>query len=240
LAEQQELKGLALADGQRTIELDPEDDSTARKVVWLCLGSGRFEDADRICRRSLARQPDDPELLYLQARVCHALNANAEARDLLDKLLSRRPDFTPGLLLLAILHYEADQAERAIPLLRRVIADGGGSHKEARYHLGLALSRAGHSEEAQRVLAEVQRESFEKDSAHLGKTESLAVRVRRAELLFKGGRPEEALASLQAVLGEEPGYTPAHRLLATYYDQSGEAVKATEHRKLAERDGVKR
>ena len=240
LAEQQRLKELALEDGRRVIELDPDDDSTARKVVWLCLASGRFEDADRVCRRYLQRQPDDPELLYLQARVCHARDANAEAQGLLNKLLSRRPQFTPGLLLLAILHYEADEAERAIPLLRRVIAEGGGSHKEARYHLGLALARAGHTEEAQRVLAEVQQDNLEKDTANPGETESLAVRVRRAELLFSSGRAEEALASLQVVLREDPGYAAAHRLLASYYGQKGESAKAAEHRRLAGRDGVTR
>lgn len=238
-AEQQRLKELALADGQHVIELDPEDDSTARKVVWLCLAGGRFDDADRVCRRYLQRQPDDPELLYLQARVCHVRGASAEAKDLLGKLLSRNSRFTPGLLLLAILHYEADEAEQAIPLLRRVIAEGGGSHKEARYHLGLALARAGHAEEAQRVLAEVERENLEKDTANPGKTESLAVRVRRAELLLRSGRVDEALASLQAVLGEDPEYAAAHRLLASYYGQKGESAKADEHRRRAGRDGVK-
>ena len=240
LAEQQKLKNLALGDGQRVIELDPEDDSTARKVVWLCLGSGRFDDADRICRRYLARQPDDPELLYLQARVCHARNANAEAQALLNRLLSRSPQFTPGLILLAILLYEADEPERAIPLLRRVIAEGDGSHKEARYHLGLALARAGHTEEAKRVLAEVQQDNFEKDTAHPGQSMSLAVRVRRAELLLGSGRTEEALALLQAVLGEDPEYAAAHRLLASYYDLKGESGKAAEHRRLAGRAGGKR
>ncbi len=240
VAEQQRLKEMALADGQRAIELDSNDDSTARKVVWLCLASGRFEDADRVCRRSLQRQPDDPELLYLQSRVCHARGANAEGQQLLNKLLSHRPQFTPGLLLLAILHYEADEAERAIPLLRRVIAEGGASHKEARYHLGLALARAGHAEEAQRVLAGVALDNFEKDTAQPGVPESLARRVRLAELLFSGGRVDEAFALLQTVLGEDPGYATAHRLLSTYYSQKGESAKAIEHRRLAGRDGVTR
>jgi tetratricopeptide (TPR) repeat protein len=240
LAEQQQLKELALMDGQRVLELEADDDSTARKVVWLCLTSGRFEDADRICRRSLQRRPDDPELLYLQARVCHARGGNAEAQELLNKLLSRQPQFTPGLLLLAILHYEADDAVRAIPMLRRVIAESGGAHKEARYHLGLALARAGQTEEAQRLLADVQQENFEKDTANPVAVENLAVRVRRAELLLSRGRVEEALASLQAVLAENAGYAPAHRLLASYYSQKGDSVKAAEHRRLAERDGPTR
>jgi Tfp pilus assembly protein PilF len=238
LAEQQRLKDQALESGRRVIELDPEDDSTARKVVWLCLGSSRFEDADRICRKYLQRQPEDLELLYLQARVCHSLGAAAEAQALLKKLLSHNPHFTPGLLLLAILQYEADDAELAIPLLRRVIAENSGFHKEARYHLGLALGRAGHTEEAQRVLSEVQLENFAKDTAGFGKNENLAVRVRRAELLLARGQAEEALAALEAVLGEDPGFIAAHRLLAGFYSQKGDTVRSTRHRQLAERNGT--
>ena len=238
-AERQRLQELALADGQRVLELASNDDSTAQKVVWLCLGIGRFDEADQVCRRYRERQPDDPWLDYLQARVCHARGANAEALGLLDRLLASAPQFAPGLLLCAILHYEAGNADQAIPLLRRVIAEGGASHKEARYHLSLALARAGHTEEARRVMAEVQRDNFERDTARPGETESLAVRVRRAELLFSSGRADEALASLQAVLAEDPGYAAAHRLLASYYDEHGQSAKAAEHRRRAGPDGGK-
>ncbi|MCI0463400.1 MAG: tetratricopeptide repeat protein [Gemmataceae bacterium] len=230
---QQRLQELALADGQRVLELDPDDDSTAQKVVWLCLGIGRFEEADRVCRRYRARQPDDPWLLYLQARACHARGAHGEAQGLLDQLLSRSARFMPGLLLRAVLHYEADEADQAIPLLRKVIAENPASGQEARYHLSLALARAGHTEEARQVMAEVQRERFEKDTARPGQPDTLAVRVRRAELLFNAGRAEEALAALQAVLGDDPGYAAAHRLLASYYDKKGESAKAAEHRRSA-------
>jgi tetratricopeptide (TPR) repeat protein len=231
----QQLRELALDDGRRAIELDPDDDSVARKVVWLGLAGGRFDEADRACRRCLERQPDDPWLLYLQARVCHARGASAEAQGVLDRLLPRLPQFTPGLLLRAVLHYEAGEAEQAIPLLRKVIAEGGASHREARYHLGLALARAGHAEEARRVMAEVQRDQFEKETARPGEKDSLAVQVRRAELLLNGGRAEEALASLQAVLEEDPGCEAAHRLLASYHHQRGESAKAAEHRRRAGR-----
>jgi tetratricopeptide (TPR) repeat protein len=232
-AAQQRLKELALADGRRVIELAPDDDATAQKVVWLCLASGQFVEADRVCRRCRERQPDDPWLLYLQARVCHARGINAEAQVLLDRLLSRLPQFTPALLLRAILHYEADEAEQAIPLLRKVIAEGGAAHKEAHYHLSLALARAGHTEEARRVMAEVQRDTFEKETARPGEKDTLAVQVRRAELLFGSGRAEEALAALQAVLAEDPGYAAAHRLLASYYAQKGDRAKSAEHRRSA-------
>lgn len=240
LPEQQRLKELALEDGRRVIELDPGDSSTASKVAWLLLASSQFEEADRVCRRFVARHPEDAEWLFLHARACHALNAHAEAQGLLKSLLARQPQFTPGLLLLAILHYESDESELAIPLLRRVIADSGGAHKEARYHLGLALARAGQTEEAQRWLADVQRENLDRDTAGLGERESLAVRVRRAELLWRGGRADEALVVLRTVLDEDPAYAPAHGLLAAYYSQKGEPAKAAEHQRRAGLAGVRR
>lgn len=236
--EQQRLKELALADGLTAIEHDPNDATTAQKVVWLCLASGRFEEADRICRGQIERRPNDPELLYLQARVCHASGCVEEAQMLLEKLLTLRAEFAPGLLLRAILHYESGDAEQAIPLLRKVIAEDGASHKEARYHLSLALARAGHAEEARREMAEVQRINFEKDTALPGEPDSQAVRVRRAELLFASGRAQEALASIQSVLADDPSFSSAHLVLATYYEQRGESSLASEHRRRAIREVV--
>lgn len=232
-AARQQLLELALDDGRLLMALNPEDDATARKIVWLCLGTGQFEEAERVCRRCRDRQPDDPSLMYLHARVCHARGVNTEGQALLDKLLSRVPEFVPALLLRAILYYEADEAEKAIPLLRKVIAAGGESHKEARYHLGLALSRAGQTEEAKRVLAEVQRDQFEKETRRPGEKDSLAVRVRRGELLLGSGRAKEAVELLQGVLEEAPACVAAHRLLADYYAEQGETDKAAMHRRHA-------
>ena len=236
--EQERHKGLALADGQRAIGLEPDDEVTAQKVVWLCFASGRFDEANRICRSHLERKPEDPELLHLQARICHSRGDSDEAMLVLEKLLSHRSNFTPGLLLLAILHYEADEPDKAIPLLRKLVALKDGFPKEARYHLSLALARAGHTDEARRVMAEVQLINFEKDTARPGETDSMAVRVRRAELLFGCGRADEAIASLQAVLIDDRKHFDAHRILAAYYDQNGESVKSAEHRRRSKRDGA--
>ncbi len=234
-AEQQQLQELALADGKRVLELDPNDDATAQKVVWLCLGIGRFEDAERVCRRFRERRPDDPWLLYLQARACHALSAGTEAQGLLDRLLSLSPQFMPALLLRAVLHYEADEADRAIPLLRKVIAEDSGTAQEARYHLSLALARAGQTDEARKVMAQFQRDRFEFDTAQPGYPDPPAVRVRRAELLFDAGQDDKALAELNAVLREDTEFPSAHRLLAAYYSKRGDRAKAAEHQRRAER-----
>src|SRR5262249_31926370 len=155
-------------------ELDPDDDSTAQNVVWLCLAVGGFEEADRWCRRCREKRPDEPWLLYLQARVCHARGENGQAATLLDTLLSEQPQFTRGLLLRAVLFAEADEPDRAIPLLRQVMDRDRTHQQEARYHLSLALARAGHPKEARQVMAEVQRDNLEQPVARTGHADSPA------------------------------------------------------------------
>jgi predicted Zn-dependent protease len=233
-AEQQRLEELALVDGRHTLELDPDDDETAQNVVWLFLEVGRFEEADRECRRCREKWPDDLWLLYLQARICHARGEKGQAGSLVDALLGAQPQFTRGLLLRAVLYYEADEPDKAIPLLRQVIARDQVHQQEARYHLSLALARTGHAEEARQVMAEVQRENLEQVVAYAGHADSPAVRVRRAELLLSMGQAKEALSLLFAVLQEDPGYRAAHLLLASYYEKQGEPQKAAYHRHLAE------
>ena len=179
----------------------------------------RFDDADVVGRRFLKSNPEDPELQFLQARTSHSLGKRLDAQKFLDTLLARRPQFTPGLMLRAILFYEADEAEKAIPLLRKVISEGNGTHKEASYHLGLALARAGQTQEAKQILAEVQRDNFEKDTFAM---DSSAVRVRRAELLFNCGRGNEAIDLLRAVLKVDPQCVSAHQLMASKTNESSQ------------------
>jgi len=157
-AEQQRLMQEALADGRRALELDPEDSAVAQEVVWLMLQVGQLEEADALCRRCLQRQPGDPWLNYLLAKIAHGRGASTEARNLLDGLLRQYPNFPQGLLLRAILYNEANEPDKAIPLLRQVLALDRTQQKETRYHLSLALARTGQTEEAERVMAELQKD----------------------------------------------------------------------------------
>jgi tetratricopeptide (TPR) repeat protein len=118
-AERLRLLELALADGQRFLELEPGEDEVRREVVWLLLGVGRFGEAEQTCRRCLALAPADPWLHYLLARACHGQGKRAEAESFLDPVVRAQPQFAEALLLRAILHREADQPAQAIPFFVR-------------------------------------------------------------------------------------------------------------------------
>ncbi len=232
-AERQRLLEEALAAGQRALELEPDHDPVAQEVIWLCLSTGRFEEAERGCRRCLDRQPGHPWLLYLLAKALYGQGANAEAQKILDPIVRDQPGFADGLLLRAILYREANQPDQAIPLLRQVLALGRG-HQEALYHLSLALASTGQTEEAQRVMAERQSLRWEKQLSTADYRDNPAFRVWVAETRLNAGKSEEALRLLDKVLLEDPDYALAHRVLAAYYQKQGQADKAAEHRRRAE------
>ena len=222
----------ALADGRRAVELDPDDDGAAQEVVWLLLQLGQFDEADRLCRHCLRRQPHNAWVAYLLARIGHARGAAAEARALLDAVLGQSPDFADGLLLRAEMHDEAGEPDKAVPLLRRVLALGREHEREARYRLSLALARTGQAEEAKRVMAEVRVGNLDK-LLTAGTPDTPAAKVQRAEERLAAGRDEEAVALLTSALAADPGFAPAHRLLASYHERKGEPGRAAGHRRRA-------
>jgi tetratricopeptide (TPR) repeat protein len=233
IAERLRRLGQALADGQRVLELDPDHDEVRREVAWLLLGVGRFDEAERACRYCLARGPADPWLLYLLAKACHARGKRAEAEALLDPVVRDQPRFAEALLLRAILHREADQPDRAVPLLRQALALDRCPRKDCLYQLGLALAGAGQDDEARRVMAEVQLQGLQDAVAFDNFPNTPAMRVQIGEAMLDAGKPEEALALLEALLAEAPDFAPAHRVLARYYEQKGQADRAAEHRRRA-------
>jgi predicted Zn-dependent protease len=236
-AEKQRLLEEALADGQRALQLEPDNDPVAQEVIWLLLSVGRFEEAERECRRGLDRQPNQPWLCFLLARAYHGQGANAEAQKFLDPLVRDQPRFADGLLLRAILYREAGQPAEAIPLLRQVLALGRAHQPEALYHLSLALASTGQADEAKQVMAERQSLVLEKQLTTADYRDNPAFRVWVAQTRLDAGKSEDALRLLDKLLQEDPAYAPAHHLLAAYYEKQGQADRAAEHRRRAARQG---
>jgi tetratricopeptide (TPR) repeat protein len=225
-AERRKLLEQALADGQRVLELEPDNDEVRREVAWLLLQVGRFDEAEQACRRCLAAAPADGWLLYLLARACHARGNRAEAEALLDPVVRDQAPFAEALWLRAVLHREAGRPAQAVPLLRQALAlPRCPPRKDCLYQLGLALAATGQGDEAKRVLAEVDlmglQEALHRD--HFPNTPALRVQI--AEAMLGAGKADEARALLEQVLAEAPDYAPAQRALARYHEQRRKVTK---------------
>jgi predicted Zn-dependent protease len=234
-AERQRLMEEALRDGRHALALVPPDDALAQEVVWLLLQVGQLDEAKERCRDCLRRKPGDSWLTYLLASIDHQRGESAEARELLDGLLGQHPGFTRGLLLRVVLHVEAAEPDKAIPLLRQVLALDRSHQQEARYQLSLALARTGQNQEAERVMAEVQKANLDVLLASPHNPEAFGVKLQKAEAFFAAGQEEEAQRLVAALLEQDPGFAPAHALLASYYEKKGQFERAAEHRRRAEK-----
>lgn len=226
----------ALSDGRRVLEIEPANDPVRREVVWLALQVGQCPVAEAECRRCLSAAPGDNWLNFLLAKICHAQGKRADAEAALDPVVRAKPDFAEALLLRAVLHHEAEQPDRAIPLLRQALAQKGCPRRECLYRLGLALAATGQADEAGRAFAEVDLLNLTGavENDHFPK--NLAMRVQIAEAMLGVGRLADAGVELDAVLAEAPDFAPAHRAKAAYYDRAGDPARAAEHRRRAGRD----
>jgi predicted Zn-dependent protease len=228
---QRQLQERALADGRRALELGAWDSSLAQEVVWLMMQVGDFAEAESLCRRCLQQQPADPWLNFLTASIAHARGDNRAAQVILEALLARYPQFTRGQLLRAELHLETGEPEQALPLLRQVLAQDAAYRHQSQYLLGLALARAGKTEEAAREMHEVQNQNLDRLLAAAHDPDAAGVKLQRAEALLAGGQEEEALRILGPMFEQNPGFGPGHALLLSYYERRAQPSKAALHRR---------
>jgi tetratricopeptide (TPR) repeat protein len=223
----------ALADGRRVLELDPLNDAVRREVAWLALQIGRYAEAEAECRQCLADAPLDGWMTYLLAKICHAQGKRKEAETIIDPVVRAQPGFGDVLLLRAQLFYEADQPDRAIPLLRQALALPECPRRECLYRLGLALAATGQAEEARKTFAEVDLLNLTTAVTKEDFPNNPAMRVQIAEAMIGAGRLADARAELEAIIAESPHFAPAHRAKAAYHDRMGQPDQAAEHRRRA-------
>ncbi len=221
----------ALADAQRVLELEPDQDTLRRQVAQWLKTTGRLAEAEQECRRCLERQPRDPDLLYLLAEIRQGQGRKAEAAAILDPLLRNHPRFTAARLGRAILHYDANQPAQAIPLLRQVMAQDPALQQVAQYYLSLALDRTGQMGEAQRLLGDQQGRSILDLLAGHGQQVDLGLQARLAESLLGVGKTEDAFRLLEKILEQDPNLAAAQQLLATPGAKQGQATRTAEPRR---------
>ncbi len=213
--------GRALEAAERVLAADPDHLRTQQQVAMLLILEGRHADAERSCRWFLQRRPGQSGLLYFLAQACHGQGKIEEARAILDPLLQAYPRYADALLLRAILYREADQEDKAIPLLRQALAQAP-ANRLAHYHLSQALARTGQAAEAEHELAEMLRQG---DVERLLEDvriqpDNLDLQIRAVETLLSTGRADEGVRLLEKVLARHPGHVTALRLLAAYQETS--------------------
>jgi len=85
---------------RRALEVEPAADSARRagnNLAALLANQNRLREAQSILRDNVARFPDDPKALNNLASITARLGPEAETRRLYDLLITRFPDYLPGV-----------------------------------------------------------------------------------------------------------------------------------------------
>jgi tetratricopeptide (TPR) repeat protein len=221
--------------GRTLLELEPGDFDLRRGVMSKAFSIGCFDEAETLCRQCLEAKPGDTGLCTMLAEILRARGEPKASAAVLDQLLAEKPELIPAMFSRAVLHDEAGEPEKAIPLLRKVVQRDPSRSRTAGYQLGMILERTGHHEEARAVLAEVKRQQdvLNADDAVRNSPADVPLHVRVGEELLAAGHTSDGIRFLEKALEIDPACLPAHKALAAAYKKNGQDDLARIHRKLA-------
>jgi predicted Zn-dependent protease len=221
---------------RRAVELDPDHVEARHRLAALLLDLGQAEEARPHIEYLVQHRPDAPLYRVYLARCRDLLGQQDEAEKLLDEVLARQPHFAPALAFRGALAWRSDQPEVAEPLLREAV-DLDPNEASTFYQLARCLERLGKKDEA--AEAERRGEQVKEDVRRLG--EIVAQNPQSADLRYEAGMislraraVKDAVRWFHSALQADPRHVESHRMLAAYYQETGEVARALHHRELAD------
>jgi tetratricopeptide (TPR) repeat protein len=227
-------------DYRRVVELDPSRSEARWRLALGLVEVGRYEEALGHLEYVRQRQPDDPEVLVRLARCHHGLGQGEQARELLDRVLRDHPDNGLALRTRGEIALQEAQPAEAETFLRRAVRVLPHDYS-CQWSLYLALQRQeGKAVEAQAQLARAEHLKEQNERLAEIRTRKMsqdphnpALHCEMGTLLISLGYKDVGERWLLSALHEKPDYAPAHKALADFYEEQGDAEKAAEHRGFA-------
>ena len=184
-------------------DADAHSEWPALLALQLLAGAGEAQ-AEPLIRRHLASPAAKPEVQIGYARALAELGRPVDAHAQLSALTQRLPRYPDGWLVQGALYADERQDAQAEQALQRYLdlsreqadepgADGGAGRNQAQLALARIAERPGDYATPEKLLAAV-------DSPD----QMLTVQTRRANLLARQGRIEEARQAIQSVPEQQP------------------------------------
>jgi cellulose synthase operon protein C len=230
----------ALDRFRRVVELDPEHDEARLRMAAVLVQHNDGAEALPHVRYLSRRMPDDSQVQLFLAQCQGLLGEQDEARETLDALLLRQPNYVPALAERGKLALRSGDSVRAETWLSEAVRRDS-SALDARHLLARALRANGKETEAQaqqEALAQL-----EEDVGRIQKiaTEQMQQRPNDPALLhevgviaLRAGASRVGMRWLYKALRINPKHAPTHQALASWYQRTGNSALAARHRRLAE------
>jgi len=226
----------AKKDCRRAAALDPNDPDTQVELAEVLFEGEETNEAAALFKSLHEQFPDNPRIAIGLGRALMKLGRQEEAEKLLDVLARKYPYDAPVLLERG--KVVLDNPAAAEPWLRRAAERAPGDY-QAQYTLFLCLQRKGDEAGAREVKKKVDqlsagRKLMSDFSEQLKRNPyDLQVRCDLAKLFLDQGDQKEGVRWLKEALKMDPTHRLANKLLADYYEQSGQPGLAAPYRQRA-------
>ncbi len=225
---------LTLKDYERAVERKPTQPEARFRLAQTLENLGRHAEALPHYQAFQDRYPESIEAAAGRVRCLISLTRLAEATELLDELLLRKPGEAELCFLRGRIALDRDEPEQAVIWLERAQKELGPNSVEFHHTLGGTYRRLGRVEDSDRH-AGLARE-IEKDLRRVQEItkavseddQNLALRLEAGEILARRGRTEDAGRWVISALRIDPRHAGARAALARLVEQTGDP-------KLAER-----
>lgn len=131
-----------VASIEARLAADPGDLQARKELAMTLLAVEQYVPAFQNASLVLEQQPDDPDALFIHGVVRVAMNQNAEAIDLLDRVLDRFPQHVYAQMYKGIALARGGQADAARLAWQAGLEAAGGSHPDLEQLLAMADSGA--------------------------------------------------------------------------------------------------
>jgi Tfp pilus assembly protein PilF len=223
-----------LASYRRIVQLDP-DNLQSRLALAGHLTDVAPQEAVDCFGYVRDRQGDSPSLLTGLARCRLNLGQPGEARRLLDQALAQEPNHWAALSERARLAQQTESTEEAEKWFRRA-AEIKPYELDVLHGLHNCLVQAGKKREAEEVWARVVRVKADLDRVSdltrqvAKRPHDPALRYEVGTIFMRNGLEKEGLGWLATALEADPRHAATHQALADYFERTGNADRAAEHR----------
>jgi tetratricopeptide (TPR) repeat protein len=229
----------AAAAYRHALEIDPDLDEARDRLSEMLIDTHQVPEARPHLEYLARRHPDDAGLTVRLAQCRDLLGQQDEAARLLDDLLARRPECVPALAQRGKLALRAGQRAEAEQWLRQAVALAPAD-ATLLPHFKRCLEENEHYDEAQALEPRIKQALTDLERIQTLVNKDLPEHHDNADLWYEGaaillraGSTSEGRYWLENAVRLNPKHVKAHEALAESYKQSGDALKAAKHQKMA-------
>lgn len=211
---------------QKALEIDPNEPSVHLGLAELYLQTHRLDEATAEYKRYLELQSDDSSAYLGLGKVAVERGDEMEAIDYFERSARLAPGDIRPLIERGKLEIRTGRFQSALGFIDQALKIDA-NEPEVHYQRGLVLARLGRAAEAKAEQDAAARAREENEHIKKLVTQTLeapgdlARQYEIARWLFDHGHTEEGLRWAEKILKEQPRHMLTNKLLAGYYDKTG-------------------